>query len=219
MYIALNHVYKSFGDIHVLTDVNFNFDFKRTYAITGASGAGKSTLMHILAGTQQPDSGTVDWCGELKVNQLSAAQKAPFWNHNLGLIFQQANLINELTVLENVALKGLIGAITQPFAKAKELLKRVGLAPRENYFPFTLSRGEQQRVAIVRALMCHPRLILADEPTASLDRHNGKQILDLLTNLAREYQIGLIVSAHDHYVCDRLEQVVALTDCKLNLKR
>lgn len=220
-FLALSKVCKSFVQgserVLVLNDLNFNFDFTKTYAIIGSSGSGKSTLIHLLAGTDQPDSGTVNWCDKLIINKLTASQKAVFWNQQVGLVFQQANLINELTVLENVLLKGLIGNITNAKDKAVDFLEQLGLGHRLDFFPDVLSRGEQQRVAIARAIMCNSGLILADEPTASLDRLHGEQVIAILISLARKYQIGLIVSTHDEYVYHQMDQVVHIIDCKLNL--
>lgn len=205
--------------VSVLEDLNFCFNFKQSYAITGVSGAGKSTLIHMLAGTDLPDSGKVNWSDQFIINHLSRTQKALFWNQNIGLVFQKPNLINELNVLENVALKGLIAGKPDAYDKAQELLQVLGLNHRLNFYPPVLSRGEQQRVAIARALMGNSGLILADEPTASLDRKNGDQVMDLLINLAQAYQLGLIISTHDEYVARKTGHVVNLLDCKLNLTR
>lgn len=218
-YLKLNQVCKSFrqGDnsIAVLKDVNFNFDFSKSYAITGVSGSGKSTLMHLLAAVDRPDSGQISWCAQFDVSQLTSQQKEQYWNQQVGLIFQQANLINELTVLENVAIKGLIGRQANADAKAIELLQTLGLEHRLNFFPDVLSRGEQQRVAIARAIMCNAGLILADEPTASLDQVNGMNVIKLLINLVKSRQIGLIVSTHDEYVSKQMDCVLMLENGKL----
>lgn len=203
--------------VNVLTDISFSFDFNHNYAIIGASGAGKSTLMQILAGIDRPDSGEVNWCDQFIINYLTQDEKALFWNQKVGLIFQQPSLINELTVLENVALKGLIGNISGCDIKATELLCLLGMESRLNFYPPTLSRGEQQRVAIARAIMGNSGLILADEPTASLDRNNGEIVIDLLIGVAKKYQIGLIISTHDEYVYNKLDKIVTVFDCKLNL--
>lgn len=222
-FLTLSKVYKTFTQgnerISVLSDLNFTFNFEKTYAIVGSSGSGKSTLIHLLAGTEKPDSGILNWCDKLIINKLNLAQKAVFWNQQVGLIFQQANLINELTALENVVLKGLIGNVANAKDKAISLLEQLGLGHRLAFFPDVLSRGEQQRVAIARAIMCNSGLILADEPTASLDRLHGEQVITMLINLARKYQVGLIVSTHDEYVYHQMDQVVQIIDCKLNLTR
>lgn len=220
-FLTLSQVSKTFTqgatNIKVLDNLSFCFDFSKSYAIIGASGVGKSTLMHILAGTDLPDSGTVNWCDQFIVNTLSQNQKELFWNQKVGLIFQQPGLIDELTVLENVALKGLISNQPGAFARARELLQLLGLQQRSQFFPDVLSRGEQQRVAIARAVMCNSGLILADEPTASLDKTNGLQVVDLLVNLAKRQQIGLIVSTHDEYVYRKMDVILTILDGKLGL--
>ena len=172
-----------------------------------------------MAGTDLPDSGEVSWSGKFVINHLSQSQKAQFWNQKVGFVLQKPNLINELTVLENVALKGLITGQLDAYNKAQAILQALGLEQRLNCFPAVLSRGEQQRVAIARALMGNSGLILADEPTASLDRKNGEQVMDLLINLAKQYQLGLIISTHDEYAYNKTNHIVHLLDCKLNLTR
>ena len=220
-FLALSKIYKSFIQgserVDVLKDINFRFDFDKSYAIIGASGAGKSTLIHILSGTDLPNSGDVSWGNGLKINQLSEQQKDLFWSRDVGLMFQQPGLINELTVLENVILKGVIGHQQDVINSAKKLLRLVGLHHRLDFFPDVLSKGEQQRVAIARALICKPKLILADEPTGSLDKKTGTQIIDFLIELQKKYNIGLIVSTHDEYVYHKMDAVLQILDCKLNL--
>lgn len=217
--LRLAQIYKSFrqGDnkISVLHDLSFDFDFNKTYAITGSSGSGKSTLIHLLAAVDQPDSGQICWDGQFNVNQLTITQKEQYWNQQVGLIFQQANLINELTVLENVTIKGLIGKQLDANLKATQLLQSLALGHRLDFFPDMLSRGEQQRVAIARAFMCNSSLILADEPTASLDEVNGINVLKLLINLVQAHQTGLIVSTHDKYVYQQMDCVLVLENGKL----
>jgi len=221
-FLALHQIDKSFrqgnSSVAVLKNLNFNFDFNQSYAITGPSGCGKSTLMHLMAGADLPDHGEVDWCGNFKINQLTSVAKSFFWNQKIGLVFQQPGLINELTVLENVALKGLISRQSDAFKKATIWLQELGLEDRLNFFPNLLSRGEQQRVAIARAMMCNVQLILADEPTASLDQANGEQVVSLLINLAKKYNMGLIVSTHDEYVYQKMNQVLVIVNHQLNPK-
>ena len=202
----------------VLSDISFQFKLSNSYAITGASGVGKSTLMHIIAGTDTPSSGQVFW-GVENINQFTIQQKKIFWNQKLGLVFQQPCLIDELTVLENVMLKGLIGGYHRKDVQeqAQTILAQVGLTDRIDFFPAVLSKGEQQRVAIARALINKPQLILADEPTGSLDRNTGMQVVDILTSLQKKYQIGLVLSTHDEYVYRTMDNILQLSDAKLNL--
>ena len=219
-YLRLNKVSKFFvqgsKQISVLDDVSFCFGSDVSYAITGASGIGKSTLMHILAGTDLPSAGEVLWNGKI-VNKFSAKQKELFWNQELGLVFQQSCLIDDLTVLENVALKGLIGGqrVKDSELQAQDILEQVGLGDRVNFFPNFLSKGQQQRVAIARALMGRPKIILADEPTGNLDLDTGRQIVDVLMSLKDKYKIGLIVSTHDQYVYSVMDTVLQIDDSRL----
>lgn len=218
-FLKLSHIAKSFkqGDYHipVLKDLNYTFDFTKSYAVTGISGSGKSTLIHLLAAVDQPDHGQINWCNQFNVDQLTYSQKEHYWNQQVGLIFQQANLINELTVLENVVIKGLISNQIDAYVKATELLKMLGLQHRLNFFPDVLSRGEQQRVAIARAFMCKVALILADEPTASLDQANGFNVIKLLLDLAKKYHVGLILSTHDGYVADKMDYTLRIENGNL----
>ena len=218
-FLELNQICKSFkqadDQVTVLQNLNYNFDFTKTYAITGASGSGKSTLIHLLAAVDQPNSGQINWCDELVINQLTLAQKEQYWNQRVGLIFQQANLINELTVLENVALKGLINNQEEAYSKATYLLQTLGLSNRLGFFPDLLSRGEQQRVAIARAFMCNVSLILADEPTASLDQANGMQVIRLLIDLVKSQKTGLIISTHDEYVYKQMDYILKIENGSL----
>lgn len=217
-YINLQQVSKSFGITSVLDQLSYQFDLSHSYAILGKSGAGKSTLISLLAGTEAPDTGQIYW-GEQNLATLTANQRAKFWNLHVGLIFQQANLIPELSVLENVMLKGLIsGASLQIVrAQAQDLLFQVGLEHRLAAAPLTLSRGEQQRVAIARALMGAPKVILADEPTASLDVQTGAQIITLLMQLHKQYQIGLIISTHDAQISQAADVCLQLASGNLEI--
>lgn len=221
-FLSLTQISKSFWQgstrVCVLDDLSFKFELRQNYAITGASGSGKSTLMHILAAVDQPDSGQVDWNDQFVVNKLDQLECERFWNNHIGLVFQQSGLIDELTVLENVALKGLIGNRSDAWQQAKNLLQALGLGHRLNFFPNLLSKGEQQRVSIARAMMCEPELILADEPTASLDQATGLQVIDLLIKLTQERGTTLIVSTHDEYVWDKMSLVLDLSLGKLHLK-
>jgi putative ABC transport system ATP-binding protein len=177
-------------------------------AVTGPSGAGKTTLLHAAAGLLRPDAGSVRW-GELEVTGLGEAARDRWRRDSVGLVLQDFQLIAELDVLENILLPVRFDhwrATSAMIERADRLAARVGLDGRRTRAA-NLSRGEQQRVAIARALMRQPRLIVADEPTASLDADNGARVVDLLLDCAREAQASVLVASHDVRLLDRATRV------------
>lgn len=222
--LSLNHIYKSYAqagqNVLVLHDVTVTFEYGKTYAVTGVSGSGKSTMIHILAGLDLPTAGAVLLNG-VEINQLSDAQKASFLNTSIGLAFQYPYLIKELSVLENVMIKGMIAGTPKDICvkQAQDLLHQVGLSDRQDYYPGQLSGGQQQRVALARALMNNPSFLIADEPTANLDQQTGQMIIDLIVSIQREKGMGVIISSHDRYVTERMEQVLKLNNGLLIAQR
>lgn len=199
--------------IQVLKGISATFERGKSYAIIGPSGSGKSTFMHILAGLDEPDQGAVTFNG-FDINTFEADQRKLFLTESVGLVFQLPYLIQELTVLENVMLKGLIEGRSQEQCReqAHELLSKVGLSGKEDANPFSLSGGEQQRIALARALFNKPAFLLADEPTGNLDIHNGKSIVGLLHACQQEWNMGIIVSSHDAYVAEGMETILRMED-------
>lgn len=199
--------------IGVLKGVSAHFKQGHTYAITGPSGSGKSTLMHLLAGLDTPTQGSI-WFNDIDINTLSSAGKEAFLANSLGLVFQLPYLISEFSVLENVMLKGMIGGkITQNSQEeAYSLLDKVNLSHKALSNPLALSGGEQQRVALARALFNKPAFLLADEPTGNLDVVTGKVIVELLLSCQEKWGMGIVVSSHDAYVCERMHHVLHLED-------
>jgi ABC-type lipoprotein export system ATPase subunit len=180
--------------------------------LAGPSGSGKTTLLHLIAGLMPPTAGEIRWDGE-EIGALPEKKRDAWRAHNLGYVFQNFNLLSSLSVMENIMVASVFGG--KPFGKEQQsaaagLLARVGLADRAGAKPFRLSTGEQQRVAVVRALINKPRLILADEPTASLDRSNADIVLELLRRLADECGSTLILATHDPDVVARFPRVFAL---------
>lgn len=222
--LILSSIHKSYTQagsmVPILQGVTASFEYGQSYAITGISGSGKSTLVYILAGLDAPAHGTILYNGQ-DINQFNQAQKAHFLNHSIGLAFQYPYLIKELTVLENVMVKGMIGNATAPECRqnALELLDQVGLADHADYFPGQLSGGQQQRVALARALMNNPAFLIADEPTANLDAQTGTMIFDLIMRLQQERGMGVIISSHDQQVIGRMMSVYQLKDGLLTLKK
>lgn len=172
--------------------------------LNGVSGSGKTTVLHLISGLLKADSGTIIFDGT-NITNMPTAQR-DFWRaNNISYIFQRLNLLEELTVLENILLpqcwcKGQNK--DKVMRKAMDLLLQVGLADKSKCFPFTLSIGEQQRIAVVRALMQQPKLLLADEPTASLDAVNSRIIIGMLQQMCREQQVALLLSTHDETIKD-----------------
>jgi lipoprotein-releasing system ATP-binding protein len=186
-------------------------------AIHGASGAGKSTLLHILGTLDRPTSGQV-FIGETSAFDLPDDGLAVFRNRTVGFVFQAHHLLPEFTALENVMMPLLVGRSPWDSARerAERLLVEVGLGERLDHKPVELSGGEQQRVAVARALVGHPHIVLADEPSGNLDRENGKALLDLMWDMSRRHRQAFVVVTHDEDVGRRSDRVYRLEDGLLN---
>ena len=191
----------------VLDGINMRFRQKSTYAITGVSGTGKSTFLHILAGLDIPTGGSV-LVGDKDITSLSEKEKDIFLNKKIGLVFQACHLISELTVLQNVIMPGAIAGKSIEYCSKRGLclLHEVGIADKAYSYPRELSGGQQQRVAIARALFNEPVFLLADEPTGNLDIKTGKAIVDLIVQCSKKWNMGVIISSHDSYVAQNMEQ-------------
>jgi len=211
-------------EVQVLKGVNLNVKKGEFVAIIGASGSGKSTLLHILGALDKPTSGVVTF-EKQDLNRFRAGKLNRFRNRMVGFVFQFYHLLDELSVLENVFLpamtsKSIIGWFAcrrQVKTRAKELLAQMGLAERIKHKPYQLSGGERQRVAIGRALMNEPRLLLADEPTGNLDSATGNGILEVLEKLNRAGQTIVMVT-HDERIAQRAGRIVTLVDGKIEHK-
>jgi len=211
-------------DVRVLKGVNLNIKKGEFVAIIGASGIGKSTLLHILGALDKPTSGVVTF-EKRDLSRFRAGELNRFRNRMVGFVFQFYHLLDELSVLENVFLPAMTDkSIISWFAcrrqaknRAKELLAQMGLAERIKHKPYQLSGGERQRVAIGRALMNEPRLLLADEPTGNLDSATGNGILDVLEKLNRAGQTIVMVT-HDERIAQRAGRTVTLADGKIEHK-
>lgn len=181
--------------------------------VTGPSGCGKTTLLNLLAGLLQPDGGTIEVDG-VRVDELRISEADRFRGQHIGLIFQSFQLLPPLTVLENVLLGARYGGKwtgREAHTRATALLAQVGLGDRQHHRPAELSLGEQQRVAIARALINEPPVLLADEPTASLDEKNAAQVLDLLFTLCADHGATLLAISHDTRITPRFDRVIDAT--------
>ncbi|MBR9990679.1 MAG: ABC transporter ATP-binding protein [Gemmatimonadetes bacterium] len=212
--VRLRGVSKAYDDgstrHDVLNAVDLDVASGEMVALLGPSGSGKSTLLNIIAGLDAPDGGTVEVSGR-DLAGMSERARTLLRRRDIGFVFQFFNLIPTLTVLENIRLPLELTGRRDP-GPARELLERVGLAGRERAFPEELSGGEQQRIAIARALAHEPRLLLADEPTGNLDSATGARVLDLLTRLVRERGAAMVIATHSSDVVDRADRVLTLHD-------
>jgi len=200
----------------VLQGVTAGFQAGQFTAIRGRSGSGKSTLLNLIAGIDSPSTGEI-FVGEVCITRLSPRERTLFRRDNLGFIFQFFNLIPTLTVIENIRLPGeLAGRTDAPLrARALELLDLVGLADRQNIFPDRLSGGEQQSVAIARALAQDQRLVLADEPTGNLDDKTGNAVMALLDSVTRQAGKTLVMVTHSRQIAARADRVFEMAGGEL----
>ncbi|MFC6083608.1 ABC transporter ATP-binding protein [Sphaerisporangium aureirubrum] len=218
--VRLVDVRKEYGDTTALDGVNLEIRAGEAVAVMGPSGCGKSTLLNMVAGLDRPTSGTVVVQGE-DLGKLNETRRALFRRHRIGMVFQFFNLLDDLPALDNIALAAqLVGTpAKQARARALELLDELGVADRRDLYPAALSGGERQRVAVARALMNRPALLLADEPTGALDSRSGEQVMDLLLDLNQIGQTLLIVT-HDQRLATRCaSRVVELADGRVTRER
>jgi putative ABC transport system ATP-binding protein len=203
-------------DLEVLRQVDLEVGKGEFVALKGASGAGKSTLLHLLGGLDTPTAGEI-WFEGRNLRELSSRELARFRNLKVGFIFQSYHILPELDALENVSLPARMARRNpkETQERARLLLERVGLGDRLDHKPFELSGGEQQRVAVARALINEPDLLLADEPTGNLDRRTGQEIIELLCALRQERRATLIVATHDPQVAGHAPRLIELVDGKV----
>lgn len=211
----LNKIYGS-GDtaVHALDDVSFTVEKGEFGAIVGPSGSGKSTLMHILGGVDSPTSGKVFVDGT-EIGTLDETELAIFRRRQIGLIYQFYNLIPVLNIKENITLPLLLDGREVDEKSLSDLVSSLGLTDRLGYLPNQLSGGQQQRVSIGRALITHPALILADEPTGNLDRQNSAEIIELLKMFNRQHSQTLLVITHDENIALQADRILVVEDGRI----
>ncbi|TML43563.1 MAG: ABC transporter ATP-binding protein [Actinobacteria bacterium] len=207
--------HRGLEEVVALDEVDLQVAAGEFLALVGPSGSGKSTLLHIAGGLDRPDSGRV-LVGDDDLATLSAADRARLRRRRVGFVFQFFHLIPTLSVAENVALPLTLDRARRVDAPVLEMLDRVGLAPRAGHLPGELSGGEMQRAAIARALVSHPALILADEPTGNLDSATGEAILDLMTERVRETGAALLMVTHDLGAAARADRSLSLRDGRVS---
>lgn len=211
--IEVQHLSKavvdSTGTLEILRDIHFSLQAQQTAAIVGASGSGKSTLLSMLAGLDTPSAGTVRVQGQ-DIFALSEDARAALRGQKIGFVFQSFQLLANLTALENVMLPLELAGVRGARAQAQEMLQRVGLGQRLQHYPKLLSGGEQQRVALARAFVVQPAVLLADEPTGSLDHATGAAVMDLMLALNREQGTTLVLVTHDRSIAAQCERILTI---------
>lgn len=199
------------GVVNILRGVDLSVAGGETISIVGPSGAGKTTLLMALSGLEKPTSGQIHVAG-VDLTSINEDSLARFRREHVGIVFQSFHLIPTMTALENVALPLEFASSENPMAQAMAALKKVGLGERVDHFPGELSGGEQQRVAMARAFVAKPSLLLADEPTGNLDRETGAMVMDLLFELQKEHGTTLVLVTHDEALASRCHRSVKMID-------
>ena len=206
--VTIDSVKKSFADVSVLRGIDLLIKSGERVGLMGPSGSGKSTLLNCICGIETVDEGAIRVDGE-NLGKLTSRELEKLRREKVGYVFQSFHLLPTLSAFENVEFSAQLAGMgkKQRFSRVQELMERVGMSHRLDHFPDTLSGGERQRVAIARALIHQPNLVLADEPTGSLDTETGAQVLDLLKSLSDEYKVSILLVTHDREstrICDRV---------------
>ena len=210
--LTLNGISKIYGDLKALDNINLNVEEGEWLSIMGPSGSGKTTLMNIIGCMDKPSRGKIDLAGQ-DISKLSSKELTVVRRDTIGLVFQQFHLVNYLTALENVMMAQYYHSMPDE-EEAMEALASVGLKERAKHLPNQLSGGEQQRVCIARALINHPKLLLADEPTGNLDEKNERLVMEIFEKLHNTGST-IIVVTHDPEVADQAERMVVLEHGKI----
>ena len=216
-FIELKNISKDFKNrrLKVLKKINYKFILGKIYSIMGPSGSGKSTLLNLISLIDEPSNGSISINGN-KINYLNQQQNDKFRSKNIGIVYQDKNLLNDFTALENVFLAKLAISNDKALAinEAKKNLKSIGLSRRMDHYPSELSGGEAQRIAICRALINSPKIILADEPTGNLDQKNSKNIFNMLIKLKNNSRL-IIYATHNRDFADMADCKIELNDGKI----
>ncbi len=214
--IRLTNIKKSYGGLTVLNNINLEIQEQKVTVIVGPSGAGKSTLLHIIGTLDKADQGEV-YFSSTDVNKFKDKQLSDFRNKHIGFVFQFHHLLPEFTALENVAMPALIAgtAKKEADAKALELLELLGVAARKDHKPSELSGGEQQRVAVARALINNPEVVLADEPSGNLDSDNARDLHNLFFKLRDQLNQTFIIVTHNQELANMSDEKIMMKDGKI----
>lgn len=211
--IKLEGITKSYGSLQVLKGIDLEIERGEIVSITGPSGAGKTTLLQIMGSLDKPDSGSVMYDGT-ELSGMKDKEEAAFRNRHIGFVFQFHQLLAEFTASENIMIPCLIAGMTKAGAKARaeELLDILGLADRSSHKPSELSGGESQRIAVARALANRPDVILADEPSGSLDSHNKEELHKLFFQLREKFGQTFVIITHDEALSKTTDRTIRITD-------
>ncbi len=211
--IEIRNITKSYDSLQVLKGINLDIVPGEVVSIVGPSGAGKTTLLQIIGSLDRPNSGTVKY-DNTDIFTLKDAQLARFRNQNIGFVFQFHQLLPEFTLLENVAMPALIGGVkrSDAYDRARELINYLGLKDRENHRPAELSGGERQRAAVARALINKPQVVLADEPSGSLDSKNRQELHKLFFDLRRDMGQTFVIVTHDESLATDCDRIIKMRD-------
>lgn len=214
--MEVRDIYKSFGRLEILRGISLQLHRGEILAIVGASGAGKTTLLQVIGTLDAPDRGEVIIEGK-RLSALSGDRRAAFRNRHLGFVFQSHQLMPEFTAVENVAIPAMISGKSrrEAMAEAGELLRRLSLGDRLDHRPAELSGGERQRVAVARAIINHPEIVLADEPTGALDSVRKRELLELFLRLRDEEGLSFIVVTHDRETAEIADRSLLLSDGRI----
>lgn len=217
--IKIKDIHKSFGSLEVLKGIDLTINKGEVVSIVGPSGAGKTTLLQIIGTLDRPNSGTVEINGE-NISRLSTKKLADFRNRHIGFVFQFHQLLPEFTALENIMIPALIAGESKKAARqrAEELLEFMGLAERACHKPAELSGGEKQRVAVARALVNHPDVILADEPSGSLDSKNKEELHQLFFDLRDKFGQTFVIVTHDEQLASITDRTIKMRDGLLDIE-
>lgn len=202
--------------LSILEDISLSLQEKSVSSIMGSSGSGKSTLLHLLGGLDKPNQGSIQW-GNRDLLTLDASEISRDRNQYLGFVFQFHHLLPEFSAIENIALPAMIGGISKKEATemAFDLLSRIGLENRADHRPAQLSGGERQRIAVARAIINRPKVLLADEPTGNLDESNSQRLLELLLELDQLHSCAVLIVTHDRSIADKCDYRYELREKKL----
>ena len=214
--MEVRDIYKSFGRLEILRGISLELHRGEILAIVGASGAGKTTLLQVIGTLDAPDRGEVI-IGDERLSALSGDRRAAFRNRHIGFVFQSHQLMPEFTAEENVAIPAMISGKShrEALAEAGELLHRLSLGDRLDHRPAELSGGEKQRVAVARAIINHPEIVLADEPTGALDSIRKRELLELFLRLREEEGLSFIVVTHDRETAEIADRSLLLSDGRI----